>query len=268
MTEDPITSASGAGREDARPAPLPVSDGTLPSVVSYLLDAPESLKAWAEEQLEAIDPDGAVAARVEKERKDEAITVPATAAKKESGFPWKGIALGAALLAVVFGVWYMGIPKDETPSPGAVPTMGEVPVFEVDEERAAELEAQIEADPTDLDAMRELAQLYFDAGDWPRATTWLIRVVEEDPNDTDARLILGVTHLNVGNVSQAIVQWREVTEIDPDEPIAYYNLGFAYLSQDDREAAEEAWTRFLELDPDSPNAETIRTHLDGLASQS
>lgn len=286
MTEEPTVSASSAGRDlpaaDARPA---ISDVLADlggeekgRVVAYLRQAPPELQLWADGQLRDIDPDGTIAGSLAEPTEEESGSAPSPSPRESAakgGGLAKPLLIAAALIAVILGVYYMGLPTNAPGAgPTAMPTMGSgqmgsgTPLFQIDAEREADLIAQVEADPTDLDAMRELAAVYFEGGDWPKATTWLIRVVEGDPSDVDSRLMLGVTHFNVGSVAQAEVQWKKVTEIAPDLPEAYYNLGFIYLSETppDLEAATEVWNKVLELDPESPLAATVRAHLDGMTS--
>lgn len=137
--------------------------------------------------------------------------------------------------AVVFAIYLAGKPTPEATQPANHPTMGEqqqAPSAAERAERIAQLQSQIEA----------------------------------DPSDTKARLELGVLQFNQRETAKAEEQWTSVIEADPSEVQAWYNLGFLYLSKDpaEEDKAREAWGKVVELAPDSDLARTAQMHLGGL----
>lgn len=87
--------------------------------------------------------------------------------------------------------------------------------------------------------------------------------VEREPSHIDARLELGVLLMGSGDVAGAEEQWLAATQLDPERIEPWYNLGFLYLSQQpaDTASARDAWQRVLEIDPDFPEADIIRNHM-------
>lgn len=186
-------------------------------ILTFLETAPEEIRPWAEEQ----------------KRK---LTHPEVEAKP-SRFQrvtdrWlKPVIMAAAIFAIIFGVWYVGKPPEqpEAAAPHGQTQMGEPAQQQMDVARMAELTAQVEADPSNV----------------------------------DARLELGVLLLQSGDLDAAEEQWVAAAEEDPERVEALYNLGFLYMSKEpaDNAKAREAWQKVLEIEPDFPQADIIRNHM-------
>lgn len=183
-------------------------------ILTFLDTAPDEIRPWAEEQKHRLLHPTAEVKRTRFQRVTDTWARP--------------LLMAAAIAAVVFGVYYVGKPAEE---PAAAPQqqMGEAARQHVDVARMAELTAQ----------------------------------VQQDPSDVDARLELGVLLMGSGDVAGAEEQWVAVTELDPERTESWYNLGFLYLSQQppDNAKAREAWQKVLEIDPDYPQAEVIKNHM-------
>lgn len=186
-------------------------------ILTFLETAPDEIRPWAEEQKHKL-------------------THPEVEAKP-SRFQrvtdrWlKPVIMAAAIFAIIFGVWYVGRPpvQPEAAAPHAQTQMGEAAQQQVDVARMAELTAQVEADPADV----------------------------------DARLELGVLLLQSGDLAAAEEQWVAAAEQDPERVEALYNLGFLYMSKEpaDTAKARDAWQKVLEIEPDFPQADIIRNHM-------
>lgn len=218
---------------------------TRTQVLDYLGQAPEEIRGWAGRQARELS----------------------RPTPRRSRRPL--VLLVAALLVplLVWGVYKMGeVPTDDAADP--VASMGQAAVPELDEERVAELEAQVEQDPTDTAAMSELGTLYLTAGDLDKAGHWQQRILADRPDDIDARLALGVVLFNQGELEAAEQQWTRAGELDPAKAEPHYNLGFLHLSSDppDMDKVEEHWGKVLELEPDSDMAATIGNHLTSFGS--
>jgi len=94
--------------------------------------------------------------------------------------------------------------------------------------------------------------------------------IAANPNDVNARLELGVLLYNEDSADpNARDQWLAVTQIDPTNETAWYNLGFYYLSTTPPECAKaaDAWNTVITLDPTGENANQIQSHMAGLMPQ-
>ena len=167
---------------------------------------------------------------------------------------------------LIWGVYKIGAPP-ESEQVSAMPSMpADHGAPELDTAAVAELEARVEADPADTEAMSELGKLHLVAGDFRKAAQWQQRILADNPDDVDARLALGVALFDQGDLEPAEEQWQRAAELDPTKAEPHYNLGFLHLSADppDMDQVRVHWEKVLELDPDSSMAETISTHMGGL----
>ncbi|MCB0884591.1 MAG: tetratricopeptide repeat protein [Propionibacteriaceae bacterium] len=264
----------------------------------FLASAPVGLKAWADEQLAALDiapetdPADGDAVGVE-EFADDFDEIPNNAtgesgqdAEQPAGSPAararpskpraKNSAVGGkinlvlvALLvaAIVIIVQQTGITNRESASSqGAASGMpsGMSTFAQIDQARVDELKAQIDADPSNTAARQQLAELYLDAALYQDAIEQLDQVLQITPDDLDALLAIGVAEFNLSQDEQAEQHWLRATQVAPAQAEPWYNLGFLYMAQTppDYDKVEQAWGRVIELDPDSELAATARAHLE------
>lgn len=177
-------------------------------------------------------------------------------------------------LGVVVGVYFMGgqgtsnsqAASQGTPaSAQAAPQQAPTPV-PLDTQRIEELTAKLEKAPTDTVAMRDMANTYFQSGQFEDAAVWQAKVLELEPKNSDARLALGAAKFNSGDPAAAEEEWRQVLADEPTNAEAHYNLGFMFLSKNppDVEGAKAEWAKVNELAPGSELAATAQAHLDRL----
>ena len=284
-----------------KPLETPASSPAQPDageLARFLASAPVGLKAWADEQLAALDiapetdPADGDAVGVE-EFADDFDEIPNNAtgesgqdAEQPAGSPAararpskpraKNSAVGGkinlvlvALLvaAIVIIVQQTGITNRESASSqGAASGMpsGMSTFAQIDQARVDELKAQIDADPSNTAARQQLAELYLDAALYQDAIEQLDQVLQITPDDLDALLAIGVAEFNLSQDEQAEQHWLRATQVAPAQAEPWYNLGFLYMAQTppDYEKVEQAWGRVIELDPDSELAATARAHLE------
>jgi cytochrome c-type biogenesis protein CcmH/NrfG len=141
-------------------------------------------------------------------------------------------------------------------------------IVPLDTERIAELTAAVEADPNNLEALFELGESYFQAGEWQSAIDWFSKLVAIEPNNVHALTDIGTSNYNLGFAAEAKAAWLKALEFDPNDAQVHYNLGFLYANSEpqDLAAAIEEWQKVVELAPDSNLAQTVQVHLEGLAN--
>jgi cytochrome c-type biogenesis protein CcmH/NrfG len=221
-------------------------------IVGFLEEAPESLRSWARDQIAAAD--GACAALT-------------TAGRGSS--PLRRLVFGLAALAatvgVVIAVYNSGGDKGEAQPQGGG-AAGGAALNPGDEVRVAQLRKKLETHPRDAATLIQLGNVFFEAGDYGHAGSWMKRAVAVDPGNVSARLALGASEFNLGDAADARRDWLRVIAADPKNVEAYYDLGFLYVSQEppDMAGARKMWGKVVELAPNSSVAKTVATHLKGL----
>lgn len=187
------------------------------------------------------------------------------------GVPWKLMALGAAIGAVVLGIVFFG--KDLVPglgggddAPAAAQENGLAPI---DTERVAELMELVQADPKNAEATFELGEIFFLGGEWQSGIDWFTKLLKLDPSNVHAYTDVGTANFNLGQYDAAKAAWLEALKIDPNDVQVHYNMGFFYSNVEpvDVPAALNEWQQVVQLAPGSDLASTAQVHMDSLAGQ-
>lgn len=136
-----------------------------------------------------------------------------------------------------------GVPA-EGPATGNGPAAAEV----------QQLQAALEQNPDDAEAVRRLADLNFDIRNWPRAQQLYARYLELRPGDPNVMTDLGISFREGQQFDQALAQFKKAQAIDPRHWQAYYNevvvLAFDLKRFDD---ADRSLAKLQELQPGNPN---------------
>ena len=178
------------------------------------------------------------------------------------------VGVAALVIAVYsFGGGGSGVPgMNGTPAPESQAGAGEQ--TGVDTAAVAALMQQLQANPDDTAVMQQLADLYYQGGDFATAGTFFDKIIAVEPENVNALLGRGATAYNVGDQALAEKDWRAVIAIDPKNQDAHYYLGFMYLDSEtpDMEKVKAEWNAAIAIAPDSDIAKSIQQHLDSLAA--
>lgn len=128
--------------------------------------------------------------------------------------------------------------------------------------KISELLDAVAADPTDADALSDLADAFL-AGpdsDMPRAAAALQLLINADPGRADAYERLMTAYLRVGDFTDARAVHDSYVALDAADPIeaAFFDGLIALRGEGDPGRALAAFDRFLELAPNDPRAPMIR----------
>lgn len=85
------------------------------------------------------------------------------------------------------------------------------------------LRQQVEKNPNDADAIRQLANLNFDIRNWQRAEELYRRYLELRPKDPDVMTDLGISYRESRNFDKALEQFDAAQKLAPDHWQSYYN---------------------------------------------
>jgi cytochrome c-type biogenesis protein CcmH/NrfG len=254
--------------------------------VEFLSRAPEEMEDWAHDEIaradEAFTLLSAPQSDLEAAARDASTPVPeqdphplgATPAptviieRPRMARSTKVLLALAGVAAVVFGVYRMGgtgVPDMTAMDPAAAST-SEQSATGVDPAAIMPAMQRIAEDPEDLDALKDLGDLYFDAGDYTTAAQWHAKAVEVDPKDVEALLALGAAQFNGGDAASAKANWEQAVDLDPGNAEAHYDLGFLALSVEpvDLDTTRAHWQKVIDIDPTSELAASVTTHLEGL----
>lgn len=130
--------------------------------------------------------------------------------------------------------------------------------------RINDLEAQVNANPGDLDALLKLAHLLNDSGFFERAIEKYKIYLNSRPGIPDVIIDMGVCNFNLKRYTVADSLMRSAVAIDPNHQIGYYNLGVVNASMGNMETAREFLLTAIAIDPDSRGATAAQELLESI----
>ena len=133
------------------------------------------------------------------------------------------------------------------------------------QQRIAELEQLVAANPHDVASIEELGETYMVGQDWQRALLWFNRLLDIDPDSIHALTDAGTANMNLGYFDEAETAFLRVLEMAPDNVQAHYNTGFLFAFRTDAPDLIRAishWEEVVRIDPSSTLAEIAQVHLD------
>ncbi len=120
-----------------------------------------------------------------------------------------------------------------------------------------------ELDPTDLDALRGLGNVYYDLEEYQRSIEFYERYLAIEPDDPSVHTDLATMYLYTGQADRAIAAYRAVLVKRPDFFQAHFNLGIAYQTKGLPELAAAALRKARSLTDNTD----IHTRIDQLAAR-
>jgi tetratricopeptide (TPR) repeat protein len=137
----------------------------------------------------------------------------------------------------------------------------------VSAEEVNRLEGIVGKEPTNLQALVALGNLYFDSNQYQKAIDAYERSIAINPNDADVRTDLGIMYRAIKDYDRAIKEFREAARIDPSHKNSRFNLGIV-LQHDKKDirGAIAAWEDFLRVEPSGERSSTVRGEIEQLKS--
>jgi tetratricopeptide (TPR) repeat protein len=138
-----------------------------------------------------------------------------------------------------------GAPMQEAPPQAAAggPASAEV----------QELQARLQQNPDDTEAILRLANLNFDISNWGRAQELYARYLELNPQDVNVMTDLGISYRATRQFDQALALFDQAQKVDPQHWQSYYNevvvLAFDLKRLDD---ADRTLATLQQMQPGNP----------------
>ena len=151
----------------------------------------------------------------------------------------------------------------------ASPTPTSVVQADATVQQLADLQACVANNPNNLDCMLDLANLYYDLGQYPQAQTAFEAAVKLDPHNAGALVKLAGSYIRQNNFSQAVTTLEQAVQLQPDSPELHLLLGLSLSKleppQTGRAVAE--WRQVIALDANSVLADQARQYIQEAGQQ-
>jgi cytochrome c-type biogenesis protein CcmH/NrfG len=137
----------------------------------------------------------------------------------------------------------------------------------VDQARVKALESVAAQNAKDPQPRVQLANMYFDAEQFPDAIKWYEQAIALNPKDANVSTDLGVAYYYTNQPDRALRQFDHSLSIDSRHIKTLLNVGIVRaFGKQDLQGAAQAWQRVVEIDPNSPEGQAAKKGLDGIKS--
>jgi cytochrome c-type biogenesis protein CcmH/NrfG len=130
-------------------------------------------------------------------------------------------------------------------------------------QRIADLQACVANNPDNLDCLLELANIYYELGQYTQAQTAFEAAIRLDPHNVGALVKLAGSYIRQDKFPEAVTTLEQALTLQPDSPELHLLLGLSLSRleppQTDRAVAE--WRQVIKLDPDSALADQARVYI-------
>jgi cytochrome c-type biogenesis protein CcmH/NrfG len=143
------------------------------------------------------------------------------------------------------------------------------------QEQIEQAERELEENPKDPEAIKELAALYYQNGQLEDAARVLENGREAAPKDAEIPLLLGEVYSRQAQVTPEEEQKKDLyrkagdayaaaAEIEPDNEDAYLLAGQAYDQADEPAQAIKYYNGYLDLEPEGEEARAVKERISAL----
>ena len=142
------------------------------------------------------------------------------------------------------------------------------------QDQIEEAERELEENPKDPDAIKELAALYYQNGRYDDAARVLRDGRGVAPNDEEIPFLLGQVYLQEAQAtpgeeqdklySQAGDSFAAAAEIEPEDEQAYLYAGESYDRAGEPAEAIKYYNRYLDLEPEGEQAQAVEERISTL----
>jgi cytochrome c-type biogenesis protein CcmH/NrfG len=143
------------------------------------------------------------------------------------------------------------------------------------QEQIEQAERELEENPRDPEAIKELAALYYQNGQLEDAARVLENGREAAPKDAEIPLLLGEVYSRQAQVTPEEQQKKDLykrageayaaaARIEPDNEDAYLLAGEAYDQADEPAQAIKYYNGYLDLEPEGEQAQAVKERISAL----
>jgi tetratricopeptide (TPR) repeat protein len=156
----------------------------------------------------------------------------------------------------------VAVPASSSPSPTSQN------LREMADTQAASLLAKLSADPRNPDTLASIANLYYDAQQYPVAVDYYSRSLQSRPSDASVRTDMATAYWYMGNAEEAIAQFNQALVFAPTNPNTLFNLGLVkWQGKHDGPAAIALWKKLLESNPNYEQKDKVLQMLSDVEKQ-
>jgi len=124
--------------------------------------------------------------------------------------------------------------------------------------QAAPLLEKLKSNPNDAALLANVANLYYDAQQYPAAIGYYQQSLKLQPADASVRTDMGTAYWYMGDAETAITELNKALQYEPNKANALFNLGIVkWQGKMDVEGAVAAWQKLLKTNPNYEGKEKV-----------
>lgn len=181
-----------------------------------------------------------------------------------SAGPFLFIPIFVGIIVLLFWRNKESAPPPPSNPPGAEQNAPNMAAMEQVRNALNRLENNIKANPNDVVSMDSLAQMYYIAGSYEKASTYLKMHLEIEPDNRDVKMFLATTYGNLNRNDEAITLIKEILKKEPTYAIGLYNLGVIYAATGNKEEAIKNWQQVVQTNPGTEIAHAAEQYIKSL----
>jgi tetratricopeptide (TPR) repeat protein len=179
--------------------------------------------------------------------------------KKELDVKWLYLLIAVLLIGGVVILYFAGVfssPKVVVKQTKTTVTQSQAVQSPqvVDLKTAQELkkmEDAVAANPANLELALQLANKFYDVGEFNKAIVYYLKYVSINKNNPNVLVDLGTSYYYNGQFDEAEKYLLKALEINPEHQIALLNIGVVKKAMGDVELAKEYWNKAYTIAPNS-----------------
>jgi len=138
-----------------------------------------------------------------------------------------------------------------TPGAPAAPAGDPVQMKTLADSQAAPLLEQLKMEPTNAELLTSVANIYYDAKQYPIAVDFYGRVLKVTPADVSVRTDMGTAYWYMGDADRALLEFNQALSYAPNSPNTLFNRGLVkWQGKKDAAGALADWQQLLAANPD------------------
>jgi len=133
----------------------------------------------------------------------------------------------------------------------ATPAGDPVQMKTLADSQAAPLLEQLKMEPANTELLTSVANIYYDAKQYPIAVDFYGRVLKLTPADVSVRTDMGTAYWYMGDADRALLEFNQALSYAPNSPNTLFNRGLVkWQGKKDAAGALVDWQKLLSANPD------------------
>ena len=135
-------------------------------------------------------------------------------------------------------------------NPGSVSQIDTARLKDMADAQAAPLLDKLKTDPSNLDLLTGIGNIYYDAHEYSNAIDYYGRALKLKPADVAVRTDMATAYWYTGDADTAITEFNKALTYEPNSPNALFNRGVVkWKGKKDIAGAEADWKKLLQENP-------------------